>query len=187
VHISTDQVYDGDGPGHSEDAVTLRNMYAFSKYAGELAAMRIASVVLRTNFFGPSRCPGRASLSDWLVGALRSSTSITVFEDVYFSPLALQTLCEMIEMTLSSPRTGLYNLGSRDGMSKAQFAFLLAEVLGLPSRSMRRGRIAESILKAPRPSNMRMKCARFEQQFGVSLPSLENEIQSMRGAYAHAA
>jgi dTDP-4-dehydrorhamnose reductase len=35
VHISTDQVYDGSGL-HKEEIVTLKNYYAFSKYAGEL-------------------------------------------------------------------------------------------------------------------------------------------------------
>ena len=32
IHISSDQVYDGQGP-HSEEQITIRNQYAISKYA----------------------------------------------------------------------------------------------------------------------------------------------------------
>ena len=69
VQLSTDQVYDGPGP-HKEDAVTLTNCYGFSKYAGELAAAAVPSTILRTNFFGRSKCAGRTSLSDWLLRSL---------------------------------------------------------------------------------------------------------------------
>ena len=70
IHISTHQLYDGPSP-HPEADVHLKNCYAFSKSAGELAVAGEASTVLRTNCFGRSLRPGRASFSDWLVGALR--------------------------------------------------------------------------------------------------------------------
>ena len=50
VHVSTDQVYDTAGES-SESDIRLTNTYALSKYAGELAALRMPAVVLRTNFF----------------------------------------------------------------------------------------------------------------------------------------
>jgi dTDP-4-dehydrorhamnose reductase len=77
VHISTDQVYDGTGP-HSESDVMLSNYYAFSKYAAELAALRVASTVLRTNFFGKSRCNQRVSFTDWIYDSIVSSKKTLV-------------------------------------------------------------------------------------------------------------
>ncbi len=69
VHVSSDQVYDVTetevGP-HTEDSVTVANIYAFSKIASELAALQAYACVLRTNFFGKSAREGRASFSDWL-------------------------------------------------------------------------------------------------------------------------
>ena len=62
VHISTDQVYDGVGV-QSEDSVIIRNYYAFSKYAGEIAARSCKSAILRTNFFGKSLCNERISFT----------------------------------------------------------------------------------------------------------------------------
>jgi dTDP-4-dehydrorhamnose reductase len=183
VHLSTDQVYDGAGP-HKEEDITLSNYYAFSKYASELAAERASATTLRTNFFGPSRCPGRVSLSDWLVESLKSRQSITVFDDVSFSPLSLQTLATMIKLVISRPRQGVFNLGSRQGMSKADFAFALAGALQLPVTTMTRGSTGSVMMAAYRPKDMRTDSSRFEQAFDVELPTLTEEIESMKVAYA---
>lgn len=186
VQLSTDQVYDGVGP-HKEDEITLPNYYAFSKYAGELAAAKIPSTILRTNFFGPSLCPGRTSLSDWLVESLRQEKPITVFDDIRFSPLSLQSLVELMELVIVRRTQGIFNLGSKEGMSKADFAFTLAEALKLPINHMSRGISDKVKLTAYRPKDMRMDSSRFEHTFGVELPTLKEEIQAAKGAYAYEA
>jgi dTDP-4-dehydrorhamnose reductase len=185
VQISTDQLYDNAGL-HEESDITLTNYYGFSKYAGELAAVTVPSTVLRTNFFGPSRCSGRKSLSDWLVQSLNAGSPITVFDDVCFSPLSLQRLVEVIELVAVKKIDGIFNLGSREGMSKAEFAFRLADVMGLPIGSIRRGSSDEVSLSAYRPKNMCMNVARFEKTFEVDLPTCAEEIQSMKVVYDEA-
>ena len=96
IVISTDQVYpDKTGP-HREDETGPVNVYGQSKLAGERAALAHPSaLVLRTNFFGPSRTPGRRSLSDFVVESLSQSRSVTFFEDVIFSPLHMATLAAL--------------------------------------------------------------------------------------------
>ena len=183
VQVSTDQVYDGPGP-HKEDEITLTNIYGFSKYAGELAAAAVPSTVLRTNFFGPSRCPGRMSLSDWLVQSLTRGDPITVFEDVRFSALSLHRLVELVEFVLGRRQPGIFNLGPKTGMSKADFAFALAEVLGRPTRCMSRGTSHKAKLAAYRPRDMCMDSSRFEEVFGIELPDMIEEIHSTKVAYA---
>ena len=163
--------------------MTLTNTYGLSKYAGELAAVRVPGTVLRTNFFGRSACEGRASLSDWLVCSLKSGQAITVFEDVFFSPLRLQRLAEEIARIVAFPRTGVFNLGSREGMSKADFAFALGEVLRLPTATMRRGTSDDGRWLAYRPRDMRMDTKRFEETFAVRMPTLREEIDAVRGSY----
>lgn len=181
IHMSTDQVYDGAGP-HTEEDVLLVNYYAFSKYAGELAARMVPSTILRTNFFGLSQCAGRNSFSDWLASALASGMPVTAFEDVRFSPLNLETVARMIALVVDRRRTGVYNLGSHDALSKAEFAFQLATLLGLPTHTMRRGRSSEAGLGARRPTDMSMDCSRFERAFGVTLPTLASEISLLKEA-----
>jgi dTDP-4-dehydrorhamnose reductase len=182
LHISTDQLYDGPGP-HREQDVMLTNYYGFSKYAGELAAAAISSTVLRTNFFGASRCAGRASFSDWIVRALKRQQAVRVFEDVWFSPLSLERLSEFIGLALERRIAGVFNLGSREGMTKADFCYTLAGTLKLPTGTMTRSSSEDAALRAYRPKDMRMDCERFELAFGVTLPTLAQEIESMTGYY----
>ncbi len=183
IHISTDQVYDGPGP-HAEDGVTLVNIYGFSKYAGELAALRAGATVLRTNFFGRSARPGRESFSDWLARSLRAGTPIQVFDDVLFSPLGLETLVSVILRVAAARPPGVFNLGTADGLSKADFAFAFAAALGIARPTMARAASAGSgLLRAKRPSDMRMDSRRIERVLGIRLPSLREEIESTAKEY----
>ncbi len=183
VHISTDMVYDGVSP-HTEDTVSLTNYYAFSKYAGELAAASAPSTILRTNFFGRSHCAERTSLTDWLFRSLSNSDTIQVFDDVLFSPLAMDTLSNMIELTIRKKPVGVFNLGTHGGMSKADFAFAFAEELNLSAGVMTRTSTDQvTFLKTYRPKDMRMECSKFENTLTIKLPSLRNEIKRVAKEY----
>jgi dTDP-4-dehydrorhamnose reductase len=183
IQISTDQVYDGLGP-HSEGELTICNFYAMSKLASEFIARTVPGTILRTNFVGRSQCEGRASLTDWLHDALRDGSSINVFEDVMFSPLAISTVCDCIERCIVERPLGVFNIGSRDGMSKADFAFVFAAALGFESTKLKRIN-ASSIdtLAAHRPTDMRMNSERFENRMGLKLPRLIEEIELIAHDY----
>jgi dTDP-4-dehydrorhamnose reductase len=183
IQISTDHIYDGNGV-HSEKDVRITNKYAFSKYAGELAAIQIPSTVLRTNFIGRSKALHRESMTDWLYNSLTTGKKIKVFDDVYFSPLSIKVLIEMIELVVQKKFFGIYNLGSRNGMSKADFDFAFAKYLRLPTNTMTRINSNEAnFLNAYRPKNMCMDCSRFEKIFGLKLPNLLDLIEPIALEY----
>jgi dTDP-4-dehydrorhamnose reductase len=184
LQLSTDHVYDGLGP-HKENDVNLTNYYGFSKYAGELVASSVNSTILRTNFFGPSECIGRESLSDWIVKALKNNEKITVFSDVSFSPLSLKTLVKLIGFVIAKQQNGLFNLGSKDGLSKAEFAVSLANILSLPIHNMTKDISTSINLKTYRPKDMSMNSSLFEKVFDIKLPTLKNEIKSMKSVYSN--
>jgi dTDP-4-dehydrorhamnose reductase len=182
VHVSTDQLYEGAGP-HAEEPVQPINVYGITKYAGELLAASAGATILRTNFFGRSNKPGRTSISDWVVNNLRSGTRITVFEDVLFSPLHLTTLCSLIGDTMQSRTAGVFNLGSRQGLSKAQFARQLAQRLALDTSLLTPGHLKDVKLRARRPLDMRTVSSRFESTFKKTLPALDAEINRAAEEY----
>lgn len=183
IQISTDHVYDGTGL-HTEDQVTLTNNYAFSKYAGELAAAQVPSTILRTNFVGYSRVKNRISLTDWVYASMTSGKYVQVLNDVFFSPLSMKVLSEMIQLVIERKPIGVFNLGSHNGMSKADFDFAFAECLGLQTATMSRIDASQAtFLKAYRPKDMRMDCSKFESTLGVELPLLSDEIKRVAKEY----
>jgi dTDP-4-dehydrorhamnose reductase len=183
VQLSTDQVYDGPGP-QREDSVCIRNVYALSKIAAEIAAAAVGATVLRTNFYGRSAREGRASFTDWLHRSLLRRDTIRVFDDVLFNPLAIDVLCDCIAAVVARRPGGVYNLGSRGGLSKADFAHAFAAAAGLPADTMQRASVATMAgLKARRPRDMRMDCSHFERTLGMRLPDLMTDIQRTGSVY----
>ena len=183
IQISTDQVYDGLGP-HLENNITIRNHYAMSKLAAEYAAINVNATVLRTNFVGRSHRKGRDSLSDWLYYSLLDKRTVNVFDDVLFSPLSISSLCEYLNICLLEKPLGVFNLGSADGMSKADFAFAFSSGLGLNfSNLVRTDSTLASQFNAPRPTDMRMNSKLFESHMSVNLPSLSGEISHIVNEY----
>jgi len=175
VHISTDQLYDGLGP-HSEEHVDPINVYGLSKYMGELIAQQMHATVLRTNFFGKSRCDGRVSFSDWLYSKLSLSEPITVFEDVKFSALHIDTLCQVIARCIEQKPVGIFNVGSRDALSKAEFAKSFAKIMNFPFEHVTVGSSEEIALKARRPKDMSLNVSRLKEVIGFELPLIHDEI-----------
>jgi dTDP-4-dehydrorhamnose reductase len=177
IQISTDHVYDSPGL-NVESSVSLSNNYAFSKYGGELAAQRVRSAILRTNFVGFSRSIRRESLTDWVYHSLKKNLQIEVLDDVFFNPLSMITLSKVIQFIVKRQPVGAFNVGSRNGMSKADFDFLFSESMGLPSHLMRRiGVNQASFLKTYRPKDMRTDVSKFEDIYGQDLPSLAYELE----------
>lgn len=182
IQISTDHVYNGVGP-HTESSALPGNIYALTKYAGELAALRAGATVIRTNFFGRSRSSSRISFSDWVVNSLRSKTEFRVFADVYFSALHMTTLTEFVVQAIQQRHSGVFNVGCKDGLSKAEFAQSLASGLSFDTALMRVGSVKDVSLLASRPSDMRMDISSFERNFNVQMPCMVEQIALAVGEY----
>ena len=181
VYVSTDQVYpDRPGP-HAEETAEPINAYGRSKLAGEAAALkRAGALVLRTNLFGPSRTPGRTSLSDFVIGALTEKRPVVFFDDILFSPLHLDTLGALTAECISRSLSGCYNLGSRQGMSKADFALAIAALKDLPTHTAQcRASTGHLPDRAPRPKDMRLDVTRIERALGMRMPTLMEEIRKL--------
>jgi dTDP-4-dehydrorhamnose reductase len=186
VYISTDQVYDGPGE-HGEDVVAPCNVYGLTKLWGEDLCRRLPRhLVLRTNFFAIGAGPA-VGLAAWLIDALGRQTPITVFDDVYFNPLYGKDLADILCSTIEAGLIGTYNVGaSGGGMSKAEFALGLAEILGLPFAAARRGSVAGAAMKARRPNDMRMSVQRLTAELGTTLPTTRDGLARLAADFAAA-
>jgi dTDP-4-dehydrorhamnose reductase len=177
VYISTDQVYPNVAGPHREGSEAPVNVYGRTKLAGErAAAAHPRALILRTNLFGPSRTPGRTSLSDFVVDSLRTDKPVTLFRDVLFSPLHMTTLASLVREMSDAGLTGTYNLGSREGISKADFAIAIADHLGLSLANARIGLSTEFANRAQRPLDLRLDVARVEKAVGRAMPTCRAEI-----------
>jgi len=177
VQISTDHLY-YESKGFSNEAdIKPINMYAITKYAGEIAAQSVGATILRTNFIGRgSNQDHGLSVSDWIIKSLLDRRLITLFDDVIFSPLHIKTLCQIVAKIVMLRVTGIYNLGSIGAISKADFGKRLASELNLDMSYLQTGKLESANMKAKRPLNMTMNCQKFIDQFKVDLPNVNHEV-----------
>jgi dTDP-4-dehydrorhamnose reductase len=163
VYVSTDSVFKGDRPFSTEaDLPCPRTVYARSKLQGEWEA-QLASpdhLIVRTNFYGWSS--GRkTTAAEWLFAALRDGQAITLFDDVFFTPIYVGDLVERVRALVLHGARGLFHVAGRDRVSKFEFGQRLADAAGLSLVHARRGSIETAGLAADRPRDMSIASSRL--------------------------
>ena len=156
------------------------SVYAQSKLDGEKAVLAAhpEALVLRTCMFGWNQNPARTSLAEWIINSLRSGKVLNGFTDVRFNPLFTGSISDLILAGVSKRLSGVYNLGAADGVSKYEFARMLAKGLGLDENLVDPALQSDVSLKARRPANPVMNVDRFFSATGQEPPSLASEIKA---------
>ncbi len=186
VYISTDHLWDGAHALVREDEPPRPiNAYARTKAAGErmVAAADPSALILRTNFFGNGR-PWRQSLSDWMLSRLRSGQTLNAFGDAFFTPIGIPLLTQLIDRAVAAGLQGIYHVCGGQRISKYEFALHLASWCGLPGDLVRRGRLADAGLLAPRPADMSLATDKIAAALHIRPPGLEESFAAVLGPRA---
>jgi dTDP-4-dehydrorhamnose reductase len=178
IHISTDQVY--SGKGHSKNSETDSNpinYYGKTKFWGENEALKINSTtILRTNFVGSNKIKNKYSLSDWIVNSLEKNKKIRTYSNITFNPLYIKTFCKYINVVIRKKIYGIYNIGSKNSISKYNFSSMLCKYLKLNKKLIQKTFYNKSLSRAKRPLNMSLNIKKFEKTFDINLPNVKKEI-----------
>jgi len=180
IYFSSDQVYpDLPGP-HQEGSAAPINVYGRSKLLGEqFASSHPETIILRTSFFGASRSIGRSSLSDFFVQGFRSLKPVVGYRDVQFSPLHMETVARFVVLMIDRGLRGIFNLGSREGLTKAEFARRIGIYLSLDTSMLVLQDSTSTHRRTKRPLDLRMDVSRCEESLGVKMPTLQEEINKL--------
>jgi len=179
IHISTDQLYNKKKfrENTENSKIFLMNNYCKHKRMSEIICIKNNSLVLRTNFFGKSLSK-KKSFSDWVISAFKSKKKIYLFDDVYFNPLRIKTIAKILSIIIKRKQylnTGIYNLGSKDGVFKNDFAIQIAKKMKIFHTNYVNINV-NKLLKVKRSLNMFMNIDKFEKKFNINLPPIKKEI-----------
>lgn len=176
VHVSTDHLYNNHFS--SEEDLVFLNNYALTKYWAERELAGQSATVLRTNFFGGDTS-FKLSFSGWAIKMLKSNEKFWGFDDVFFSPLHVDSFSEALDKVLKTKKPGVFNLGSSSELSKYDFIQKIANLKKLDGSRCSPISYTESKIKIPRPLNMSMNVSKFETSFKHKLPTLEKELEKI--------
>lgn len=180
LYVSTDAVFDGTQGWYEEtDECRPVNVYALSKLRGEQGSMaeHAAAVIVRLAPFGWSVRPGKLSLAEWVLAELRAGRTISGFVDAIFTPMYAGDLARtFLELTQTPGRGGVYHLGSRDAVSKYQFACALASAAKLRAADVHATSILDHAFRARRPLNVSLVTAKAARDLRQDIPTVREGI-----------
>jgi dTDP-4-dehydrorhamnose reductase len=181
VHVSTDAVFDGTRVGRytETDLAAPLNVYGRTKLEAEKVALQAQGLVLRTNIFGWRR--GRADgLAEWILAGLRAGTTLTMFTDVFFTPIATQLLAPIIARCTRLEAHGLYHAGGSEAISKHEFSLRVAKAYGLSVTNVRAISVDDRPAAARRAKNMSLDSSKLERLLGTPLPGIDESIAAWK-------
>jgi len=182
VHISTDHVFDGTAPWKTEDDVPAPlNIYARTKREAEEVVLEECrnSLIIRTNFFGWGT-PVRASFSDWILRALAREDDLTMFSDVYFTPILINDLVDILAELIARGAGGTFHVAGGERLTKHAFALRLAQVFNYPTQTIRTISVEDFPFRAKRPRDMSLSCGKAEAYLGIQMPSVKDGLKRLK-------
>lgn len=178
VHISTDHLFSGDVPLVDEEQPTApRNVYGKTKAEAEYRVLDACphALVIRTNFYGWGTSY-RCSFSDFIIGALRSGRPVTLFQDVFYTPILIEVLCHAVHELITLNASGIYNVVGDERISKYAFGLKIARKFNLDATLIRPGLLDEQAMLVQRPHDMSLSNQKICKLLHRSLGNADEHI-----------
>ena len=177
VYLSTEYVFDGrKGPYSETDNPNPINVYGKNKLEGEKVVLSAQnSLVIRSTLIF-SLGYDTKSLLNVIVKSLKSGQEIKIVDDQITNPISADNLAEAISDLALKNKSGIYNVASKERMSRYEFAIKAAKALGLNSSLIKPVKSAYFRQNAKRPLSCGLKIDKFLRNSKVKLLSLEEAV-----------
>ena len=182
VHISTDHLFKGDDAFVDEEAVLSPiNVYAKTKAEAEQQVLYSCpdALVIRTNFYGWGTIY-RMSFSDMIVNTLRASRELTLFKDVYYTPIIAEELALTLHELIARKAIGVFNVVGDDRVSKYEFGLRLAEKFDLDKTLIVPGLISDMPNLVRRPHDMSLSNKKVSQLLKQKIGGIAEHLEKLK-------
>ncbi len=182
LYISTDSVFDGTVGLYDEVASpNPLNVYGRTKLAGEKVVKQhiVDHLIIRTNTYGWN-ARLKFSLAEWLLDRLNHGQIVPGFADIYFSPILVNDLADILVHMINSDLQGLYHVGACERCSKLDFAKMLCKVFDKDLNLIQPANSDEAGFKACRPKDTSLNIKKVEQVLGIPMPRVISGLLRFR-------
>jgi dTDP-4-dehydrorhamnose reductase len=182
IFISTDSVFDGIKGNYSEkDQTNPINVYGETKLRAEkdIETVQENHMIVRTNIYGWNK-RDKYSLAEWMINKLSNAEILPAFRDVFFSPILVNDLANVLFKLEEKNYRGLLNIAGGERCSKLEFAYKIAEIFYLDSSLIEDVSIEEFHLTAKRGKDLSLNVTRAENFLNERLPSSAEGLLKMK-------
>jgi dTDP-4-dehydrorhamnose reductase len=186
IHISTDAVFDGSSDIYTEsDPPRPLSLYASTKLDGEQAVSSAnpKAIITRVNFFGWS-ITRRRSLAEWFYNQLSTGQPVKGFTDIYFCPLLVDDLADVLVSMIKAGLSGLYHVVGAESVSKYDFGRRIATKFDLDANLVHPASVLDGNLKAARSPNLNLSIEKLTRDLHIQIPGLDEQIARFHQQFA---
>lgn len=178
VHISTDHLFSGEASLVDETyPVVPINVYGRTKAEAELQVLDAhpQALVMRTNFYGWGTSY-RNSFSDVIIESLRSGRELTLFKDVFYTPILIDAAARAAHELIDIKASGIFHVVGDERTSKYEFGLKIADEFDLDASLIKPGLLANQAAMAQRPHDMSLSNKKTCKLLGRNLGSVAEHI-----------
>ena len=182
VHISTDHFSKSSEPMSGEDSIEIPlNYYSLTKLEAEYEIKKFYpdALIIRSNFFGWGNRSGK-SFSDFVINNLRQGKSISLFDDVFYTPILVDSLTDSLFSLFKRNVKGIFNVVGDNRLSKYDFGIKIAEIFNLDKNLIKKISIKSLKHLETRPSDMSLSNEKLKSFVGDIDLSLETGIKKLK-------
>ena len=186
VYISTDHLFSGSESLVDEDfPVSPMNVYAKTKAEAEACVLDTdaKALIIRTNFYGWGTSY-RQSFSDMVINHLRAGKKISLFKDIYYTPMLIEPLVYAVHELVQKKAKGIFNVVGDDRISKYDFGLKLAREFNLDNDLIDEGRIIDRQFLVNRPHDMSLSSKKVSNYLGKKMGGLDEHILKLKAQEA---
>jgi dTDP-4-dehydrorhamnose reductase len=183
IHISTDYVFDGTSGPYNENALpNPLSYYGRTKLASEnvLKNYNSKSTIIRINIlYGPAS-NAKFEFVRWVVDSLRSGKVIKIVTDQVNNPTFTEDLATGINSVIELEKTGVYNMGGAELLSRYEFAMKIANYFDLDHSLIKQIVTADLGLAAQRPLKSGLINLKAESEMNYKPRKIEHALRFIK-------
>lgn len=183
VHISTDYIFDGKNGPYDENAIPDPvGYYGRTKLASE-NTLKISGTfftILRTNVLYGIAHNSRPDFVRWVINSLSSKENIRIVKDQINNPTFIDDLVQAINKIVEFKKTGVYNIGGKEFLSRYEFTIRIADFFSLNKNLI--SPITTDELKQParRPLKSGLLILKAQTELGYKPHTITESLAAMK-------
>jgi len=179
IFISSDAVFpDGIHMATEKDQASPENIYGKTKETGEKYIKDASGnhIAIRTTIVGKNINPSYQGFVEWIVNSVKNGEEITLFEDVFFTPITTWHLANEMEWIISSNISGIIHVAGSEPISKYDFGKKICEGLELDTNLIRKGSMDNVKFNAKRSNDQTLDSGFYNSISNRTLPSADETV-----------
>ncbi len=184
IFVSTDAVYDGkkQGLNKEDDVPNPVSVYGRTKLKAENIVLKNPNnLIFRTNMYG-FNYREKNSFGEWVLQMLNSDEELNMFNDISFSPMLVNKLVEVIDISIEKNLCGLYNLACTGAITKFDLGVAIQKAFKI--RGTINSVCSDSLnFIAPRTKNMGLDNTKIKDALNIEINNSIEDVVLFKELY----